>query len=135
MRTFLGAILGFIEMFFVFPLIDGFPLLCLVLAPVMVLGSFLSSRPQYAGVGLGLLIFFSTGSVPDNLTIYNPYAFINDYIAMVIGMLVCAAAGAIILPPNSRWMWSGWNRTCVGRCCTPSAASARSRVELRKPYP
>jgi uncharacterized membrane protein YccC len=43
--------------------------------------------------------------VPDNLTVYNPYAFINDYIAMVIGMLLCAAAGAIILPPNSRWMW------------------------------
>ncbi|WP_205896803.1 FUSC family protein, partial [Pseudomonas viridiflava] len=25
--------------------------------------------------------------------------------AMVIGMLLCAAAGAIILPPNSGWMW------------------------------
>ncbi len=103
--TFLGALIGFVEMFFLFPLIDGFPLLCVMLAPVIVLGSFLTSRPQYAGVGLGLLIFFSTGSVPDNLTIYNPYTFINDYIAMVLGMLVCAAAGAIILPPNSRWLW------------------------------
>jgi uncharacterized membrane protein YccC len=103
--TLLGALIGFGEMFFVFPRIDGFPLLCVMLAPVIVLGSFLSSRPQYAGVGLGLLIFFCTGSVPDNLTIYNPYTFINDYIAMVIGMLVCAAAGAIILPPNSRWLW------------------------------
>lgn len=103
--TFLGALIGFVEMFFLFPLIDGFPLLCVMLAPVIVLGSFLASRPHYAGVGLGLLIFFSTGSVPDNLTIYNPYIFINDYIAMVLGMLVCAAAGAIILPPNSRWLW------------------------------
>ncbi|MCX2897067.1 FUSC family protein [Pseudomonas mandelii] len=103
--TFLGALIGFVEMFFIFPWIDGFPLLCVMLAPVIVLGSFLSSRPQYAGVGLGLLIFFSTGSVPDNLTVYNPYNFINDYIAMVMGMLVCAAAGAIILPPNSRWLW------------------------------
>lgn len=103
--TFIGALVGFVEMFFVFPWIDGFPLLCLMLAPVIVLGSFLASRPKYAGVGLGLLIFFSTGSVPDNLTVYNPYAFINDYIAMVMGMLVCAAAGAIILPPNSRWLW------------------------------
>ncbi|MFJ2459758.1 FUSC family protein [Pseudomonas neuropathica] len=103
--TFLGALIGFVEMFFIFPWIDGFPLLCVMLAPVFVLGSFLTSRPQYAGVGLGLLIFFSTGSVPDNLTIYNPYTFINDYIAMVMGMLVCAAAGAIILPPNSRWLW------------------------------
>lgn len=103
--TLAGALIGFVEMFFVFPLIDGFPLLCMMLAPVIMLGSFLSSRPQYAGVGLGLLIFFCTGSVPDNLTVYNPYAFINDYIAMILGMLVCAAAGAIILPPNSRWLW------------------------------
>ncbi|MGU9816687.1 FUSC family protein [Pseudomonas sp. LF135] len=103
--TLIGALVGFVEMFFVFPWIDGFPLLCMMLAPVIIFGSFLASRPRYAGVGVGLLIFFSTGSVPDNLTVYNPYSFINDYIAMVIGMLVCAAAGAIILPPNSRWLW------------------------------
>ncbi|EPM64121.1 fusaric acid resistance protein [Pseudomonas syringae pv. actinidiae ICMP 19073] len=103
--TLLGALLGFVETFFLFPHIDGFALLCVLLAPVFVLGAFLGSRPQWAGYGLGLLIFFSIGSVPDNLTVYNPYTFINDYIAMVIGMLICAAAGAIILPPNSRWMW------------------------------
>ncbi len=103
--TLLGALSGFIETFFLFPHIDGFPLLCLLLAPVFVLGAYLGSRPQWTGYGLGLLIFFSLGSVPDNLTVYNPYTFINDYIAMVVGMLICAAAGAIILPPNSRWMW------------------------------
>ncbi|NWA00273.1 FUSC family protein [Pseudomonas gingeri] len=103
--TLLGALIGFVEVFFVFPAIDGFALLCMVLAPVFVFGAFLASRPAWMGVGVGLLIFFSTGSVPDNLTVYDPYNFINDYIAMVIGMLVCAAAGAIILPPNSRWLW------------------------------
>lgn len=103
--TLLGAIAGFVETFFLFPQIDGFPLLCLLLTPVFMVGAFLGSRPQWSGYGLGLLIFFSIGSVPDNLTVYNPYTFINDYIAMVIGMLLCAAAGAIILPPNSRWMW------------------------------
>ena len=59
--TFIGALVGFVEMFFVLPRIDGFPLLCLVLAPVIIFGSFLTSRAKYAGVGLGLLIFFSTG--------------------------------------------------------------------------
>ena len=104
--TLLGAFIGFFETFFVFPWIDGFPLLCMVLAPVFVLGAFLSSRPAYAGYGVGLLVFFAIGSVPNNLTVYDPYSFINDYIGMVLGMLVCAAAGAIILPPNSRWLWS-----------------------------
>ncbi len=103
--TLLGAVAGFVEQFFVYPQIDGFPLLCLVLAPVFAFGAFLASRPPLAGYGLGLLIFFSIGSVPDNLTVYNPYGFINDYIAMVVGMLICAAAGAIILPPNAGWMW------------------------------
>ena len=103
--TFLGALLGFFTTFFVFPWIDGFALLCMTLAPVLSFGAFLASRPRYAGYGLGLLIFFSMGSVPGNLTVYNPYVFINDYIAMVLGMLLCAAAGAIILPPNSRWLW------------------------------
>jgi len=103
--TALGAVLGFFQTFFVLPQIDGFPLLCMVLAPVFAFGAFLTTRPQWAGVGIGLLIFFSIGSVPDNLTVYNPYTFINDYIAMIIGMLLCAAAGAIILPPNSRWLW------------------------------
>jgi uncharacterized membrane protein YccC len=103
--TLLGAVAGFVEQFFVYPQIDGFPLLCLVLAPVFACGAFLASRPPLAGYGLGLLIFFSIGSVPDNLTVYNPYGFINDYIAMVVGMLICAAAGAIILPPNAGWMW------------------------------
>lgn len=104
--TLIGAFIGFFETFFVFPWIDGFPLLCMVLAPVFTLGAFLSSRPAYAGYGLGLLVFFAIGSVPNNLTLYDPYTFINDYIGMVIGMLVCAAAGAIIMPPNSRWLWN-----------------------------
>jgi uncharacterized membrane protein YccC len=112
--TALGALLGFVESFFIFPAIDGFALLCLVLAPVFVLGAFLASRPQWAGVGLGLLIFFSIGSVPDNHTLFNPYGFINDYLAMLLGMLVCAAAGAIVLPPNSRWLWRRLQRDLRG---------------------
>ncbi|WPP00732.1 FUSC family protein [Pseudomonas sp. HR96] len=112
--TAFGALVGFVEMFFIYPRIDGFALLCVVLAPVLMLGAFLASRPQYAGYGLGLLIFFSINSVPDNLTLYNAYSFINDYIAMVLGMLVSAAAGAIILPPNSRWLWSRMEKDLRG---------------------
>ncbi|TDV69838.1 FUSC family protein [Pseudomonas sp. LP_7_YM] len=132
--TLLGALLGFFITFFVLPRIDGFPLLCMVLAPVFVLGTFLTTRPQWAGYGLGLLIFFCIGSAPDNLTVYNPYAFINDYIAMVLGMLLCAAAGAIILPPNSRWLWQRLEvdlRQQVGFAISAPLRGIRSNFESR----
>ncbi|MCO8161418.1 FUSC family protein [Pseudomonas sp. 21LCFQ010] len=103
--TALAALLGFVETFVVFAHIDGFALLCMVLAPVFVVGTFLSSRAQWSGYGLGLLLFFCMGSLPGNLAHYDPSAFINDYLAMLVAMLVCTAAGAVILPPNSRWMW------------------------------
>lgn len=132
--TLLGALLGFFITFFVLPRIDGFPLLCMVLAPVFVLGTFLTTRPQWVGYGLGLLIFFCIGSAPDNLTVYNPYAFINDYIAMVLGMLLCAAAGAIILPPNSRWLWQRLEvdlRQQVGFAISAPLRGIRSNFESR----
>jgi len=132
--TFLGALLGFFITFFVLPRIDGFPLLCMVLAPVFAVGAFLTTRPQWAGYGLGLLIFFSIGSAPDNLTVYNPYAFINDYIGMVLGMLLCAAAGAIILPPNSRWLWQRLEddlRQQVGFAISAPLRGIRSSFESR----
>ncbi|WP_228491313.1 FUSC family protein, partial [Pseudomonas aeruginosa] len=90
--TMAAALLGFSEMFFVYPHIDGFPLLCLVLAPVFALGAFISSRPQWAGYGLGLLVFFCFGSVPANLTVYDPAHVINEYIALILSMLLSAAA-------------------------------------------
>ena len=132
--TALGAVLGFFVTFFVFPQIDGFPLLCMVLAPVFAFGAFMTTRPQWVGYGLGLLIFFSIGSAPDNLTVYNPYTFINDYIAMVIGMLLCAAAGAIIMPPNSRWLWQrleGDLRQQVGFAISAPLKGIRSNFESR----
>ncbi len=70
--TFIGALVGFVEMFFVFPWIDGFPLLCVMLAPVIIFGAFLASRPQYAGVRRGLADFLQHGSVPDNLDGLQP---------------------------------------------------------------
>ncbi|SDO96763.1 FUSC family protein [Pseudomonas jinjuensis] len=103
--TAISALLGFTTTFFVFPHIDGFPLLCMVMAPVFAAGAFASTRPQWAGYGLGLLVFFSFGSVPANLTVYDPARMINEYIALVLSMLLSAIAAAVILPPTSAWFW------------------------------
>jgi uncharacterized membrane protein YccC len=101
----LGAALGTLETFLVFPMIDGFAMLCAALTPVFMLGAWLTTRLQTFGIGLGMLIVFASGGVPDNLTVYDPVPFINDYLATVLAFLLCAAASAVILPPNARWMW------------------------------
>ena len=105
MGTLLAAVLGFAETFFLFPHLDGFPMLALALAPVFALGAFLSTRPQWSGYGLGLLVFFSFGSVPANLTLYDPGRLLNEYIALVLSQVLIAAVTAVILPPTSAWLW------------------------------
>lgn len=101
----LGAALGTLETFAVFPMIDGFPMLCAALTPVFMLGAWLTTRLQTFGIGLGMLIVFASGGVPDNLTVYDPVPFINDYLATILAFLLSAAASAVILPPNARWLW------------------------------
>ncbi|KAF1066458.1 MAG: p-hydroxybenzoic acid efflux pump subunit AaeB [Pseudomonas citronellolis] len=103
--TFFAAILGFAETFFVFPHLDGFPLLCLAVAPVFALGSYIAMRPAYAGYGLGLLVFFSFGAIPANLTVYDAGRMLNEYLALVLSQTGAAVMAAIFLPPTSAWLW------------------------------
>ncbi|MGL4315698.1 MAG: FUSC family protein [Pseudomonas sp.] len=103
--TLIAAVCGFSVTFFVFPHLDGFPLLCTALAPVFALGAFLSIKPQWAGCGLGLLVFFCVGAIPQNLTVYDPAHMLNAYIALLLAQLLAAAFAAVLLPPTSAWMW------------------------------
>ncbi|MFZ5957960.1 FUSC family protein [Pseudomonas knackmussii] len=103
--TLIAAILGFAETYFVFPYLDGFPLLCVALAPVFVVGAYLSVKPAYAGVGMGLLIFFCFGAIPANMTVYDAGRTINEYIALVLSQGLAAVIVGVLLPPTSAWLW------------------------------
>ncbi|UVE18923.1 FUSC family protein [Pseudomonas sp. LS44] len=110
MGTALSAVLGISLNIFVMPLIDGFPLLCLVLSPVFVFGIFLSTRPQWAGYGVGMLIFFCVGALPANPIAYNPAGLFNNYLALVLAQGLSAVVIAVFLPPNSPWLWRRLHR-------------------------
>ncbi|KAF1052568.1 MAG: p-hydroxybenzoic acid efflux pump subunit AaeB [Stenotrophomonas maltophilia] len=103
--TLMGATLGFILTFRVLPQIDGFPLLCCVLAPVFAFGAFLITRPKWTGYGVGLLVWFCIASLPANLAHYDAYTFINEYLAMLLSMGMAVIAAMVILPPNRPWLW------------------------------
>lgn len=101
----ISAVLGFFLNFWVFPWLDGFALLCSALMPVFALGAFLLARPQTAGIGVGILLWFCMLSLPGNPIQYLPYRFLNEYLAVLFSLFVTALTTAVILPPDRPWLW------------------------------
>ena len=76
----------------------------------------LRSRPA------GVLLFRFGAGEPDR---HDPAHVINEYIALILSMLLSAAAAAVILPPNSAWLWKRLERDL--RMRVVFAISGRSR--------
>jgi uncharacterized membrane protein YccC len=102
--TALASLVAILVTFGVYPHIDGFPLLCAVLTPCLVLGVYMTTRPKFAGYGAGYCIFFCFLAGPDNVIHYDPTSFMNDALALVLSMLVTAVAFAVLLPPSTPWL-------------------------------
>jgi uncharacterized membrane protein YccC len=102
--TLLAMIAGMIVVFGLYPRIDGFLLLSAALVPFLLFGTYLSTRRNLVGVGIGYCIFFCFLAGPDNLTHYDPTGFINDAIALVLSMLVASIAFAVLLPTDAPWL-------------------------------
>lgn len=132
--TILATIFGFIEVFGVYPHIDGFPLLCAALTPPLALGIWMTTRPKLVGYGAGYCIFFCVLAGPDNLLAYHPAGFANDAIALVLSMAACALAYSVLLPPSTPWLrahlLADLRRQVVLACRAP-LAPVRARFESR----
>ena len=99
-----ATIAGYLFNFHVYPGIDGFPLLCATLAPVLALGAFMAMRPGLSGYGVGFSVFFCLLAGPDNVVVYQPDLLINNGIALVAAMLVASLSFAVIFPAQMPWM-------------------------------
>ncbi|WP_433704492.1 FUSC family protein [Paraburkholderia sacchari] len=102
--TMLASVVGMFLTFGVFPHIDGFPMLCVALAPALAFGVFLTTRPAYMGYGMGYCIFLCFLAGPDNVVQYNPAGYMNDALSLVMSMIVTAAAYVVLLPPSAPWL-------------------------------
>lgn len=116
-----AALTGYLYTCYVYPNVDGFPLLCAVLAPVLALGAFLATRPRISGYGVGFSVFFCLLAGPDNVIAYAPDLLINNGIAIVAAMLLAALAFAVVFPPRMKWlvghMCAELRRQVVIACC------------------
>ena len=127
-----AAIAGYLVTCYVYPAIDGFPLLCAMLAPVLAAGVFLASRAKTSGYGVGFTVFFCLLAAPDNVVAYAPDLLINNGIAIVVSMLATAAGAAIVVPAQMPWLITrieGDLRSQVTLACTAPLAGLAQRFQ------
>jgi uncharacterized membrane protein YccC len=99
----LATVAGYLVTCYVYPGIDGFPLLCVALAPLLAFGAFLAMRPGTSGYGVGFCVFFCLLAGPDNVIVYAPDLLINNGVASVVGMLVSCLVFIVIFPTQMPW--------------------------------
>ncbi|MFM0732165.1 FUSC family protein [Paraburkholderia sediminicola] len=100
----LATMTGYLFMCYVYPNIDGFPLLCAMLAPVLALGAFIASRKLAAGYGIGFSVFFCLLAGPDNVVTYAPDLLINNGMAITASLLLAAIVFAVVFPTDMPWL-------------------------------
>jgi uncharacterized membrane protein YccC len=126
----LGAIAGLVVTFYLYARLDRFILLAAALTPFLMFGAFLNTRKSLAGVGVAYCTYFCFLAGPDNVIHFDPTAYINDAIALIVAMLAVSIAFAAVVPTDASWM----NRLLVNelRRQVVAASSARpSRLATR----
>ncbi|MPW20286.1 FUSC family protein [Paraburkholderia sp. CNPSo 3157] len=127
-----ATIAGYLVTCYVYPIIDGFPLLCAMLAPVLAAGTFLASRAKTSGYGVGFTVFFCLLAAPDNVVAYAPDLLINNGIAIVVSMLMTAVGAAIVFPVQMPWLIArieGDLRSQITLACTAPLAGLAQRFQ------
>lgn len=80
---------------------SGYPMLVLAALPVFALGSYLTTDPKRTGVGLGLTMFAAQVIAPLNQMQYDGAAFLNNTLAMPVGVALAWAIFAVLLPEHT----------------------------------
>ncbi|NUX59432.1 FUSC family protein [Paraburkholderia sp. JPY418] len=120
--------LGAIYVFAIFPGIDGFPSLALVLAPVLLLFSFMQTSEKLEGAALVLAIAFS-GALALQPSYQADFAsFFNANAAEIVGLLLANATIVIFRTIDPRW--NAIRISCAGwRAVSRLAIGERTDIE------
>ncbi|MFF7709379.1 FUSC family protein [Pseudomonas sp. NPDC007930] len=130
----LGSVLAFIDYAYVYPALDGFPLLALAIAPPILYGAWLTTRLPTLGIGLGLLVTFASVAIPANTPLYNLPWLLENCLATLVSFAAAAVAGAVLLPSNAPWSWRRLNQALQAQLAFAASAPLahlRQRLESR----
>ncbi|KAF3997601.1 FUSC family protein [Glaciimonas immobilis] len=101
--AFIGGACGFICAYFIQPGAQNFFMLCLSLTPFILVFAWLTTKPQYAGMGMGMLVFFFSYAAVGNVYEFDYVGFLNGMAGGLIGCAIAAAMYMIIDPVDSHW--------------------------------
>lgn len=100
----LGGFFGFLSAYYLQSQAENFIMLCLSLAPFILIGAWLSTTQKYAGIGTGILLFFlSYASIGNNYQFDMP-ALLNGMAGGLIGVAIALVMYQIIDPSDSSWI-------------------------------
>ncbi|QEE39766.1 MULTISPECIES: FUSC family protein [unclassified Methylobacterium] len=78
--------------------VQGFPMLAIVMAPVIFLGCFLSLNPKTFGIGFIVIVFFPVLLGPSNPQSYDAQSFLLNAFLVVIAAIVLSIVVRLLLP-------------------------------------
>ncbi|MGE0105378.1 MAG: FUSC family protein [Thiomonas sp.] len=92
-----GIVAAAFTVFWILPIGDSFTSLITATLPLLLLGPYLSTRPQFAGFGAGYTISIVLNLGLRQPMLYNPELFFNSALSQLAG-LTAAAAAFMLLP-------------------------------------
>ncbi len=131
----LGILAALIFRFLVMPSLDGFTLLCAGMVPFMLIGAYLFTLPNLAGIGSGYLImlFYHLDGIGSEV-FYSPVMATNDAVATIVGIAAAGIMFVTVAPPGGSWskrrMARQLRQQVVEACFDPLAGLA-NRFESR----
>jgi len=78
--------------------VQGFPILALVMAPVVFLGCFLSLNPRTFGIGFILIVFFPVLLGPSNPQTYDAQTFLLNAFLVVVSAIILSIVVRLLIP-------------------------------------
>jgi uncharacterized membrane protein YccC len=115
--------IAFVSVFFIQVHAHGYPMLVLSMLPAFAIGTYLNGTPKFAGVGVGMNLFLSQTLVPANMLVVDGNVFLNNGMALILGVMLAWVMFKVILPGHtmgqkdhvSAALWRETLAACEGR--------------------
>jgi uncharacterized membrane protein YccC len=109
----LAAVPVFATQYYLIPLAQDFPSLAVALAPLSLTCAFILAQPRIGVFGLLAIVYFEFASKIDNVVTYDAGAFLNQSLAILVGIGVAVVLFAAFFPETPGFTCRRFRRQVV----------------------